>query len=106
MFADPHYNTDRLTKTTLLFSMIKKEVLQSTDSGMVWIYTVALQYSTTAGALHCGKGSISKRTGESMVGQWLEFDTVTALGPGLIPVRELSCKPCDMAKKKKKGNKE
>lgn len=39
-------------KTTLLFSMIKKEVLQSTDSGMVWIYTVALQYSTTAGALH------------------------------------------------------
>lgn len=37
-----------------------------------------------------------------MVGQWLEFDTVTALGPGLIPVRELSCKPCDMAKKKKK----
>ena len=36
------------------------------------------------------------------MGQWLESDTVTALGPGLIPVRELRSKPCDMAKKKKK----
>ena len=32
-----------------------------------------------AGVQYCGKGSISKRTGESLVGQWLEFDTVTAL---------------------------
>ena len=56
-----------------------------------------------AGVQYCGKGSISKRTGESLVGQWLEFDTVTALRPGgLILVRELRSKPCDMAKKKKK----
>ena len=55
-----------------------------------------------AGVQYCGKGSISKRTGESLVGQWLEFDTVTALRPGgLILVRELRSKPCDMAKKKK-----
>ena len=39
------------------------------------------------------------------MGQWLESDTVTALGPGLIPVRELRSKPCDMAKKKKKKKK-
>ena len=39
------------------------------------------------------------------MGQWLESDTVTALGPGLIPVRELRSKLCDMAKKKKKSSK-
>ena len=37
------------------------------------------------------------------MGQCLESDTVTAFGPGLIPVRELRSKPCDMAKKKKKS---
>ena len=60
-----------------------------------------------AGVQYCGKGSISKRTGEYLVGQWLEFDTVTALRPGgLILVRELRSKPCDMVKKKKKKAKQ
>ena len=41
------------------------------------------------------------------MGQWLEFDTVTALRPGgLILVRELRSKPCDMVKKKKKKAKQ